>query len=59
MAKIATKPTHKTPPREITQKTGKERLRLWEQARGMWKNRKPNPIGELRNLRKEWERKLI
>lgn len=38
--------------------TGKERLAIWESVRGMWKNRKPDPIKELKKMRKEWDRKL-
>lgn len=34
------------------------RLAAWEQVRGMWKNRKPDPIKELAKIRREWERKL-
>ncbi len=34
----------------------KERLSVWEKARGIWKNRKPDPIKELARTRKEWER---
>lgn len=36
----------------------KARLAAWEQVRGMWKDRKPDPIKELAKIRKEWERKL-
>jgi hypothetical protein len=35
-----------------------ERGKIWQQARGMWKDRKPDPIKELKKMRKEWERKL-
>jgi hypothetical protein len=35
-----------------------ERLRVLENVRGMWKNRKPDPIKELAKIRKEWDRKL-
>jgi hypothetical protein len=38
--------------------TGKERLELWEKYRGIWKNKKPDPIKTLQRMRKEWERKL-
>lgn len=34
----------------------RERLSVWEKARGMWKYRKPDPIKELVAMRKEWER---
>ena len=37
---------------------GKERLSVWQKARGMWKNRKPDPIKELKKIRKEWERTI-
>jgi len=36
----------------------KERILLLESIRGMWKNRKPDPIRELRKMRRERERKL-
>jgi len=32
-----------------------DRGRIWEEIRGMWKNRKPDPIKEWQKLRKEWE----
>lgn len=38
--------------------SGRERLAIWEKVRGMWKNRKPDPIQELRKIRKGWNRKL-
>lgn len=34
----------------------KERISVWEKAKGMWKNRKPEPIKELRKIRKELNR---
>ncbi|MDP3948823.1 MAG: hypothetical protein Q8Q17_02650 [bacterium] len=36
-----------------------ERLLIWERVRGTWKNRKPNPIKELKQMRKEWENKVF
>jgi len=36
----------------------KARLAALRQLRGIWKNRKPDPIKELAKIRKEWERKL-
>ncbi len=38
--------------------TPHERLSVWEESRGMWKHRKPDPAKELKKMRKEWERKL-
>ena len=38
--------------------TREERGKIWQKARGMWKDRKPDPIKELKKMRKEWERKL-
>lgn len=38
--------------------TVEERISVWEKARGMWKQRKPNVIRELVKMRREWERKL-
>jgi hypothetical protein len=37
---------------------GEERGKIWEKARGMWKNRKPDPIKEHKQIRKELDRKL-
>ena len=39
-------------------KKGAERLKIWEQAEGMWEHRKPDPIKELNKMRKEMDRKL-
>ncbi|MBI2888804.1 MAG: hypothetical protein HYY10_02685 [Candidatus Liptonbacteria bacterium] len=36
---------------------GRERLAVWEKARGMWKHRVPDPLRELKQIRKEWERR--
>lgn len=38
--------------------TLRERIAIWEEARGMWKHRKQDPIKELKKMRKEWDRKL-
>lgn len=38
--------------------TAEERLRLLRGIRGMWKNRKPDPIRKLKKIRKGWERVL-
>jgi hypothetical protein len=35
---------------------GQGRLSVWEKARGMWRNRKPDPIKELQEIRKGWIR---
>jgi len=32
----------------------KERLSVWRKARGLWKKKKPDPIMELRRMRREW-----
>jgi hypothetical protein len=37
---------------------GEERGKIWAKARGMWKNRKPDPMKELNKMRKEMDRKL-
>ncbi|MBI2484324.1 hypothetical protein HYV71_04030 [Candidatus Uhrbacteria bacterium] len=34
----------------------RERRHIWERARGLWKRRTPDPIRELKKMRKEWER---
>jgi len=39
--------------------SARERLLIWERVKGMWKNRKPNPIQELKQVRKEWERRVL
>ena len=36
-----------------------ERISIWEKARGMWKHKKPEPIQELKKMRREWERKVF
>jgi hypothetical protein len=38
--------------------TGAARLAMWRKLRGMWKDRKPNPIEELDQIRDEWDRDL-
>ncbi len=38
--------------------TPEERLAIWEKARGMWKDREPDPITELDKMRSEWDREL-
>jgi hypothetical protein len=35
-----------------------ERLRVLKSIRGMWKNKKPDPIKEMEKIRKGWDRKL-
>jgi len=35
----------------------KERLAIWEKARGLWKHRNPDPIRELKKMRQQWTRK--
>jgi hypothetical protein len=37
----------------------RERLSIWEKARGMWKRRKPDPVKELKKMRREWDRRLL
>lgn len=34
----------------------KERILALERVRGIWKNKKSDPIKELKRIRKEWER---
>lgn len=38
--------------------TGAERLALLRGIRGMWKNRKSDPVKELKKIRSGWTRKL-
>jgi len=32
----------------------KNRISIWEKAKGMWKNKRPDPIRELEKKRNEW-----
>ncbi|MBU2578617.1 hypothetical protein KKA09_00655 [Patescibacteria group bacterium] len=33
----------------------KGRFLIWKKVKGMWKNRKPEPIKELKKMRQEWK----
>jgi hypothetical protein len=33
-----------------------KRKDIWLEVLGMWKNKKPDPLKYLKNLRKEWDR---
>jgi len=37
--------------------TLRSRLLLLKNIKGIWKNRKPDPIKELAKMRREWDRK--
>ncbi len=37
--------------------SGKERLAVWEKARGMWKKRAADPFLELKKMRASWIKK--
>jgi len=37
--------------------TAKERLAVWEKARGLWKSRRPEPLQELKKMRATWSKK--
>jgi hypothetical protein len=37
--------------------SGKERLAIWEKARGMWKRRAADPLQELKKMRASWVKK--
>ena len=39
-------------------KEREERLRILGSVQGIWKKRKPDPVEELKKIRKEWERVL-
>ena len=39
-------------------KTGKERLAIWREIRGMWKGREPDPIEWLEKSREDSDREL-
>mgnify|MGYP001565824349 len=58
MSQIITKPQIRPRSAPSLIKKGKDRLKIWEKAEGMWKHRKPDPIKELNKMRKEWDRKL-
>lgn len=48
-----------TPPDTLTtspQLTPEERLKLWQRFKGTWQGRIPDPIEELKKIRKEWDR---
>jgi len=55
--KTATKPTTSEGTNPIVLH-GEGRGKIWEKTRGMWKNRKPDPIKEHKKIRKELDRKL-
>jgi hypothetical protein len=57
MTKTATKPQSEERANPVVLNR-EERGQIWQKARGMWKDRKPDPIKELKKMRKEWERKL-
>jgi hypothetical protein len=57
MTRTATKPNREEGIYPIVL-NGEERGKIWEKARGMWKNRKPDPIKEHKKIRKELDRKL-
>lgn len=33
----------------------KSRLLIWKEIKGIWKNRKPEPLKELNKIRREWK----
>jgi len=33
----------------------RERILIWKKFAGVWKHKKPEPIGILKKIRKEWE----
>ncbi len=57
MTRTATKPNTVEHTDQVVL-SGKERGKIWEKARGIWKNRKPDPIKEHKKIRKELDRKL-
>jgi len=38
--------------------SGKERLAIWEEARGMWKKRGSDPLQELKKMRGTWKKNV-
>jgi len=57
MPRVATKP-HTAEGTTPIVLNGEERGKIWEKVRGIWKNRKPDPIKEHQKIRKELDRKL-
>ena len=57
MTKTATKPKYALPLDPLLMDR-EERLRVINNIRGMWKNRKPDPMKELAKIRKGLDRKL-
>lgn len=35
-----------------------DRVTILRRIKGIWKNRKPDPINELKKMRREWDRSL-
>lgn len=59
MLKIATKPLKSRQTYHIYPlSTAKERILAWKDAKGIWKNKKPDPIQELKKIREGLSRKL-
>jgi hypothetical protein len=56
--KTKTNPDTEEVYRTENEKKGRERLEALEKIRGMWKDRVPDPIEELEEMRKEWDRDL-
>jgi hypothetical protein len=57
MTRVATKP-HTAKGANPIVLNGEERGKIWTKVRGMWKNRKPEPLREHQKIRKEFDRKL-
>jgi hypothetical protein len=55
---IKTNPDTEEAYRRETAKKGRERLEALEKIQGMWKDRTPDPVEELKEMRKEWDRDL-
>lgn len=56
---IITYPKTKLPKTELPQiRTPEEILKIWERVRGIWKQKKLDPIEYLKKTRQEWERSL-
>jgi hypothetical protein len=56
--KAKTNPDTEEVYRAENERKGRERLEALEKIRGIWKDRKPDPIKELEEMRKEWDRDL-
>ncbi|TSC69895.1 MAG: hypothetical protein G01um101470_935 [Parcubacteria group bacterium Gr01-1014_70] len=58
MAPITTKPQSNARVEYLLRKN-EDRAEILKKVRGMWRNRRPDPIKELKKIRKEWNRNPV